>query len=346
MKIRRLLPATAFAFMLAFNTVLASGPTGPQPGIEFKDYPPFASNAELLRRLLSPLNAMRARQQSASAGEQAAGRPLDPAAARFALYVPPGPPPAEGYALLVFVPPWNEARVPQQWISALAQERTIFVSAAQSGNDADVLNRREPLALMAAFNVVRRYPVAPERIYIGGFSGGARVALRIAMAYPDIFRGALLEAGADPVGTARVPLPPADLFHRFQQSTRLVFVTGADDAIHLAQEQRSESSLHDWCVYDIKEISVPSTGHDLVDGFPFRNALRELQKPAVENPARIFRCRASREQEMQAQLQKAQSLSDAGDIDGAKRLLEQIDERYGGLAAPRSVSLMQRIGTQ
>jgi len=102
-----------------------------------------------------------------------------------------------GYALLVFVPPWPDARVPWGGPPSWNNTVVIFVSAANSGNDASILDRREPLALLAAQNVMRRYPIDPERVYVGGFSGGSRVALRIALGYPDVFHGALLNAGSD-----------------------------------------------------------------------------------------------------------------------------------------------------
>lgn len=58
--------------------------------------------------------------------------------------------PPHGFALLVFVPPWQDARLPPEWAKVLDRYGAIFVSAARSGNDENVLGRREPLALLAA----------------------------------------------------------------------------------------------------------------------------------------------------------------------------------------------------
>ena len=67
-----------------------------------------------------------------------------------------------------------------------------------------------------------RYPIDPKRVYVGGLSGGSRAAEMTALAYPDVFRGALLNAGSDPIGgEAGIYLPPAELFRRFQE-TKLV----------------------------------------------------------------------------------------------------------------------------
>jgi pimeloyl-ACP methyl ester carboxylesterase len=115
----------------------------------------------------------------------------------------------------------------------------IFVTAAQSDNEADVLNRPEPLALLAAHNIMQRYPVDPQQVYVGGFSGGARMALRLARAFPDLFHGALLNASSDPIGNAQIPLPPQELLFQFQESTRIVYahlalVAGAAGALFRA----------------------------------------------------------------------------------------------------------------
>ena len=61
-----------------------------------------------------------------------------------------------------------------------------------------------PLALLAYENIRRSHTLDANRVYVGGMSGGSRVALRVALAYPDVFRGALLNAGSDPIGDGAV----------------------------------------------------------------------------------------------------------------------------------------------
>jgi len=93
--------------------------------------------------------------------------------------------------------------LPQEWVSVLDRYGVIFVSAARSGNDESVSGRREPLALLAAHNIMKEHPVDPEHIYVAGFSGGSRIALRLALGYPDLFHGAILNAGSDSIGDGR-----------------------------------------------------------------------------------------------------------------------------------------------
>lgn len=140
----------------------------------------------------------------AQSGKRLGDQPVNLADEKFAVYVP-AQKPTGGYALLVFVPPWNDARLPDGWGPVLDQYGVIFVTAARSGNDANVFGRREPLALLAEQNVARRYAVNQARVLIAGFSGGSRVAMRLALAYPDLFHGAILNAGSDPVGSRTIP---------------------------------------------------------------------------------------------------------------------------------------------
>jgi hypothetical protein len=188
--------------------------------VVFTEYGVHSSNSELVRRSLSRLAAARLERELARSGGTMKGQPVNLAEERFVVYVP-SQHPALGYGLMVFVPPWQDARLSQGWTAVLDRFGIIFVSAARSGNDENVLGRREPLALLAAHNIIRQYPVDPQRVYIAGFSGGSRVALRLVLGYPDLFRGAILNAGSDPIGNSEVPLPPRDLLRTFQNSAHL-----------------------------------------------------------------------------------------------------------------------------
>ena len=329
---------------LAVASDAASPASGLQREVVFTDYSPLARSDELLRRLLSPLNALRVHRELAQSKQGLREQPLDLAQQRFALYVPGGPAPARGYALLVFVPPWPQAVVPPRWMATLERRHVIFVSAAHSGNDADVMDCRIPLALLAEQNIVRRYRVDPRRIYIGGFSGGSRVALRIALDFPDVFRGVLLDAGSDPIGNAQIPLPTRERFHRFQDSTRLVYLTGQRDDARLRQDVRSRQSLRDWCVFDLVDegMSMPWTGHQLAGPDALERALAALETPARPDSAALAGCRRRVERKLAVLERRISDLLAHGRFDDARSVLAKIDMRFGGLAAPQSVK-WQRV---
>ena len=219
----------------------------------------------------------------------------------------------------------------------------IFVSAARSGNAENVFERRVPLALLAADNVMAQYPVDPQHVYIGGFSGGARVALRIALGYPDLFRGAMLNAGSDPIGTREIPLPPRDLFLKFQSTTRIVYVTGERDDAPAADDMISERSLHRWCVLNTDRQVEFRGEHAVAGGAALTRALRYLTESGQAEPQGLAACRSGIEAELAAGLQRVEALiGDARDAEAQKQL-SAIDERFGGLAAPRSIDLATRL---
>jgi len=167
---------------------LPAGATGLQPDVIFTDYSPLSRSLELARRLLTPLANQELNRVSANTHTALREQPVDLSQESFAVYVPPNAPPA-GYGLLAFIPPWDKAYLPAGWTYVLDQHGMIFVSASRSGNPQNVVDRRIPLALLGAYNIMQRYPIDQRRVYIGGFSGGSRVAMRVALAYPDLFHG-------------------------------------------------------------------------------------------------------------------------------------------------------------
>lgn len=252
---------------------------------------------------MTPAAAARVRQQQVAAGTPLSGQPIDLAGERFVVYRPARKP-EQGYGLLVFVPPWQQARLPAGWATALDHQGVIFVSAARSGNDASVMGRREPLALLAAHNIMSRYPVDSGRVYIGGFSGGSRVALRLALGYPDLFRGAILNAGSDVIGGRAadppIPLPPRELLYQFQEYSHIVYVTGERDGDHVIDDLHSVRSMHHWCMFSTDAIVIPRAEHEPIGPVDLSRALDTLQDARPPDPSRLERCRADIESELSA----------------------------------------------
>ncbi|MDE2261963.1 MAG: hypothetical protein KGL45_05535 [Gammaproteobacteria bacterium] len=305
------------------------------------EYDPLFSNAEIMRRLLSPLTQVAVRHMLARTGKLLSRYPIDLTNEKFLVYVPSTAPPSRGYALLVFIPPWDQTFLPFGWASQLDRYGVILVSPASAGNTAAVLNRRVPLALSAETNIAREYPLDRQRVFIGGFSGGSGVALRIALGYPDVFRGALLNAGAAPLGGA-YPLPRQDLFQRFRGTSHLVYVTGELDTTNLGGDAGSSQSMQDWCVFEVETHETTGAGHELMSAAAFGRALERLLSPAPADPARLGACRSRVQQELGEKLARAEALVAESRRAAARQLLLEIDERYGGLAAPRILDLARR----
>jgi hypothetical protein len=315
--------------------------TGLQRNVTFSAYSPLSASLEVARRTLSPLAYAEIARLSARLRPQA----IDLAQERFSAYVPV-PQPPQGYALLVFIPPWQDAHVPPGWASVLEGLGMIFVSAAKSGNEENVIDRRIPLALLGAYNMMQRYTVNPDRVYIGGFSGGSRVAMRTALAYPDLFRGALLNAGSDPIGDKEALLPPDDLFARFQSSTRLEYVTGSQDSWNIQNDMLSRSSMQSWCVFGTSVETMLNVGHDVATAYSLRRALSALEQRATVDPDKPSACRARIAKGLTADVQHIVELIDRDKPHDAWQSLTKLDIRYGGLAAAEIIQLEQRIGSR
>jgi hypothetical protein len=312
----------------------AAEPTGLRESVVFSENSPYSTNVELSRRTLSPITADALFANLAKDHKRMAGQPLVPDQERFILFVPPIMPP-EGYGMLVFVGPWELAKLPQGWGDVLDQMGVIYVSAARSGNEQITLARREPLALMAASAVQTLYKVNPAHIFIGGMSGGSRVAERLAVAYPDLFKGALLEAGSDPIGEPGLEIPSKELFGQFQEESRLVFVTGDQDRINRELDQETLGSLASFCVFGTEVQTIPRLGHQIAPPGSLKQALKWLLDPQPIDRSGLEACRARLDSEVKAALDEAHTRS----------ALEKLDAHYGGLAAPQSVDLAHQLSS-
>jgi predicted esterase len=318
----------------------ASPAVGLQQNVRFEQYSPLATNQALIQRLLSPLAAELVREQLAASGRVLAEQPVELRVERFTLYVPATRPPG-GYGLLVFVPPWPQAKVPPGWSAVLDRSGVIFVTAARSGNEETVISRRAALALVAAQNVLGRYPVNLEHVYIGGFSGGSRVALRLALAYPDVFHGAFLNAGSDPIGGVPMPAPARKRLYQLQEESRIVAATGANDAAVLSRDDESARSLAKWCVFGVAMKVTPSAGHQIASADVLADALDRLQAAPRADPTRLAACRAGLEAELAAGIAPVEADIAAGRTIPARQKVYALDKRFGGYADDRIVKLAQ-----
>jgi hypothetical protein len=171
----------AFCCALAFVADLhaASQPVAPQAGppvglsvIQFKNVPVQAGPPEVKERLHCIENP----------------GSLDPAKDAFQLLVPKNYRPEQRWGVLVWISPSDSARIPQEWEEVLAKHRLLFVGAMKAGNSRNILERIQ-LAVLASAGMRERFAVDERRVYVSGFSGGARVASMLGVAYADMFTG-------------------------------------------------------------------------------------------------------------------------------------------------------------
>ena len=307
--------------------------------VSFANPTPLARNGELIKRLLSPFAYADLAKKNDASTLQAL--PIDLKDEKFGLYVPTERP-VRGYGLLVWVSPLDEAGMPPGWADTLESHGVIFVTAARSGNNTSPFGRRIPLALTAAANVARNYPIDSDRVWISGFSGGSRIAERMALAYPDIFSGAILDGSSDPIGSADVPLPPRENFERFLDRMAIVFSAGEVDEFNARSAKRVASGLRRYC-FDRSSVEVRrGEDHVMMNGRSLAKAIEFLDRPRDASLPADRQCRQELYSRIDAELSRAETLVRSGDH-SAREAIRDIDRRYGRLAAPRSLELRSRV---
>ncbi len=108
----------------------------------------------------------------------------------FELFVPEQYSPDKSWPVILFVSPDNRGTGFQAWRRVCSREQIIFASPHAAGNNTPMPTRIR-IVMDVLDDLRRRYNVDPDRTYIGGFSGGGRVACSIAFALPEYFGGVL-----------------------------------------------------------------------------------------------------------------------------------------------------------
>lgn len=156
---------------------------------------------------------------------------------KFRILVPKAYTHQEKWGLFVYVNPGDDAGIPDGYEPILEKHRLMAVAAYKTGNERNVVDRFR-LALDAQYNMVRRFNIDPGRVYVSGFSGGGRIASMLAVAYADVFPGAIPFCGTNfytniPSEPGKVwptyYTPAADTLRTAKASGRYVLVTGEKD---------------------------------------------------------------------------------------------------------------------
>lgn len=169
---------------------------------------------------------------------------LESAKETFHIRLPADFTPQATYGVVVFISgPQDKMGCPATWIPVLDEHKLIYVAPQNAGNK-ELLGFRDARALTSALLIKKYYPIDPKRIYVAGYSGGARVAGMSAFKHPETWRGTIQSCGADfykPVPRVAVTdeefkkssdyggIPDAKRALEAKKSVRFVFITGPGD---------------------------------------------------------------------------------------------------------------------
>jgi hypothetical protein len=122
---------------------------------------------------------------------------LDPSKEHFYVRVPPGYSEQSGYGLIVFIDSDDQlTELPTDWAPVLDARHLLFIAPQNAGNRQDTA-RRLGLGVLAASEMLKRYRIDRERIYVSGYSGGSRIAGMLGFFQSDLFRGTIQNCGTD-----------------------------------------------------------------------------------------------------------------------------------------------------
>jgi hypothetical protein len=110
----------------------------------------------------------------------------NPARERYRVIIPPNYNHDKPFGLMIFMSPFDNPTVPEDWPGVLARNNFLIVLPANAGDKRSSADRVR-LALDARYHMPRLYNVDPSRVLISGHGGGARLASVIGVAYADLF---------------------------------------------------------------------------------------------------------------------------------------------------------------
>ena len=171
--------------------------------------------------------------------------------------------------VMVFVSPGNSGDLPAGWAGVMEDSNLIWVSANKSGNDVPVVNRM--LKAIYGLEAIRQlYAIDDARLYVAGFSGGGKVASRIANNFATTFVGGIFICGSHTWGETEAENVEAI------RSNRYVFLTGEFDQA-LEPTKRAYRSYRAADVPNIKLVVVRGMGHSNPPGHELKKALQFLE---------------------------------------------------------------------
>lgn len=114
--------------------------------------------------------------------------------AEFFVHIPATYDGSEPWGLISFIHADDRMELPPGWGEVLARHKLLFVAPQKAGNTQP---HRGNLGIAGALAMMRDYKIDPTRVYVSGFSGGARWATHLGYQASDLFTGVIAICGAD-----------------------------------------------------------------------------------------------------------------------------------------------------
>jgi len=190
----------------------------------------------------------------------------------FEVFVPPGYASDTPHTLFVWVSPTPFGGTErEEFQKALSDRDMIWIGANNGGNERSRWDRTS-LALDAAAAMLDLYNIDPERVWVGGYSGGGRVSGGLVTLYPEVFRGGLFVMGCDfyrdlpvadhpgAVWPAAFREPDSKTLRTLRRERRYVILTGTRD-FNVSKSRTVHQAYLDQDFRHVQLLVVPGMSH-------------------------------------------------------------------------------------
>jgi dienelactone hydrolase len=166
--------------------------------------------------------------------------------------------------VLVFVRADDSGEPPAGWDEVLERHDLAWIAAEGFGNRLPTAQRML-VAVMGLKVAQRDLQLDTHRLYVGGMSGGGRVASEFASHFPRLITGAIYVVGANFWTKAERPLQPLIAANRY------VFVTGTKD-FNRGEMRKVFTRYQEAGATRSLLLDLPGLGHEFPDGAQLERA--------------------------------------------------------------------------
>ena len=234
------------------------------------ELPPFTPGKQTIQFTQSALQSAADEVKSRMHSIEEPG-PFDITREKFQILVPKNYTHAEPWGLFIWINAGDAPSIPADWEPVLAARKLLFVGAFKSGNPRNIFDRVR-LALDANIGMRRQFNIDGRRVYLSGFSGGARVASMVGVAYGDMFSGTVPFMGVNfytelPAGDGKKfgvsYIPDDEVLELARQKCRYVLVTGEKDFNRGNTRSAYDNGFVKEKFANVLYLEVPALGHAL-----------------------------------------------------------------------------------
>ena len=261
----------------------------------------------------------------------------DSTAQTYELYVPKSLKKGESPGLILFISPGERSTGLESMRKVCDEKKLLFASPHGAGNNTDT-RKRVRIVLDVLDDLRREFQVDPDRTYIGGFSGGGRIACAIAFSLPEYFGGVI------PVCAAGDLRDETWLQQRVIDRLSVAHLTGESD-FNRGEVERFRGPMLAAVGVRSRVWVVPKTGHAIPAASYLADAVAWLdeglpvrRKLAKDYPASSASLSGSRKREELAKQQLAEGklrLGAKGNSFSGLMLVKGVLERWPDLATAR-----------